>query len=84
MNFALDLAQGLINGVAVNVRNFAVGADLANPQSVAKSANHAVYGGTLLQSTVDAAARVDTRIISPSSAARVSALLLASPDTQVW
>ena len=84
MNFALDLAQGLINGVAVSVRNFAVGADLTNPQSVAKSANSAVYGGTLLQSTLDAAARVDTRIISPSSAARVSALLLASPDTQVW
>ncbi len=84
MNFALDLAQGLINGVTVNVRNYAVGADMTNPQSVAKAANHAVYGGTLLASTVDAAARVDTRITSPSTAARVSALLLASPDTQVW
>ena len=84
MNFALDLAQGLVNGVAVNVRNFAVGADLTNPQSVAKSANNAVYGGTLLASTIDASSRVDTRIASPSSAVRVSALLLASPDTQVW
>ena len=84
MNFALDLAQGLINGVTVNVRNYAVGADMTNPQSVAKAANQAVYGGTLLASTVDAAARVDTRITSPSTAARVSALLLASPDTQVW
>ncbi len=84
MNFALDLAQGLINGVTVNVRNYAVGADMTNPQSVAKAANHVVYGGTLLASTVDAAARVDTRITSPSTAARVSALLLASPDTQVW
>lgn len=83
MNFALDLAQGLINGVAVNVRNFAVGADLTNPQSVAKSANNAVYGGTLLPSTIDASSRVDTRIATPSSAVRVSALLLASPDTQV-
>jgi len=83
MNFALDLAQGLINGVAVNVRNYAVGADLSNPTSVAKAANTAVYGGTLLASTVDAAARVDTRITTPSSAVRVSALLLASPDTQV-
>jgi len=83
MNFALDLAQGLINGVAVNVRNFAVGADLTNPQSVAKSANAAVYGGTLLPSTVDASSRVDTRIATPSAAVRVSALLLASPDTQV-
>ena len=83
MNFALDLAQGLINGVAVNVRNYAVGADLTSPTSVAKAANSAVYGGTLLASTVDAAARVDTRITSPSSAVRVSALLLASPDTQV-
>lgn len=84
MNFALDLAQGLINGVTVNVRNFAVGADLTNPQSVARSANNAVYGGTLLPSTLDASSRVDTRIASPSSAVRVSALLLASPDTQVW
>ena len=83
MNFALDLAQGLINGVAVNVRNYAVGADLSSPTSVAKAANSAVYGGTLLGSTVDAAARVDTRITNPSSAVRVSALLLASPDTQV-
>ncbi len=83
MNFALDLAQGLINGVAVNVRNFAVGADLTSPQSVAKSANNAVYGGTLLPSTIDASSRVDTRIATPSSAVRVSALLLASPDTQV-
>ena len=84
MNFALDLAQGLITGVTVNVRNYAVGADMTNPQSVAKAANNAVYGGTLLASTVDAAARVDTKITSPSSAVRVSALLLASPDTQVW
>jgi uncharacterized protein (DUF1800 family) len=83
MNFALDLAQGLINGVTVNVRNYAVGADMTNPQSVANAANNAVYGGTLLASTVEAAARVDTRITSPSSAVRVSALLLASPDTQV-
>ncbi|MBX7184133.1 MAG: DUF1800 domain-containing protein, partial [Vicinamibacteria bacterium] len=83
MNFALDLAQGLINGVAVNVRNYAVGADLTNPASVARAANTAVYGGTLLASTVDAAGRVDSRIASPSSAVRVSALLLASPDTQV-
>jgi uncharacterized protein (DUF1800 family) len=84
MNFALDLAQGLINGVTVNVKNYAVGADLTNPQSVAKAANNAVYGGTLLPSTLDASARVDTRIVTPSSAVRVSALLLASPDTQVW
>jgi len=83
MNFALDLAQGLINGVAVNVRNYAVGADLTSPTSVAKAANAAVYGGTLSSSTLDKSTRVDTRIANPASAVRVSALLLASPDTQV-
>jgi len=84
MNFALDLAQGLVNGVSVNVRNFAVGADMTSPTSVAKSANSAVYGNTLEQSTLDAVVRVDTRITNPSSAARVSALMLAGPESQVW
>ena len=83
MNFALDLAQGLVNGVTVNVRNFALGADLTSPSSVAKSANAAVFGGTIGSGTIDAAARVDTRITNPSSAVRVSALLLAGPESQV-
>ena len=83
MNFALDLAQGLVNGVSVNVRNFAQGADLTSPTSVAKAANGAVFGSTIGQATLDAAARVDTRITNPSSAVRVSALLLASPESQV-
>ncbi len=83
MNFALDLAQGLVNGVTVNVRNFAVGADMTSPSSVAKSANAAVFGGTIGASTIDAAIRVDTRIANPSSAVRVSALLLAGPESQV-
>ena len=83
MNFALDLAQGLVNGVTVNVRNFAVGADMTSPASVAKAANSAVYGGTIGSSTIDAAIRVDTRITNPSAAVRVSALLLAGPESQV-
>jgi uncharacterized protein (DUF1800 family) len=83
MNFALDLAQGLVNGVSVNVRNFAVGADMASPSSVARAANSAVFGNTIGTSTLDAAARVDTRIANPSSAVRVSALLLAGPESQV-
>jgi uncharacterized protein (DUF1800 family) len=83
MNFALDLAQGLINGVTVNVRNFAVGADMASPASVAKAANAAVFGSTIGSSTIDAASRVDTRIVTPSPAVRVSALLLAAPESQV-
>lgn len=83
MNFALDLAQGLVNGVSVNVRNFAQGADLSSPTSVAKAANGAVFGSTIGQATLDAATRVDTRITNPSSAVRVSALLLASPESQV-
>ncbi len=83
MNFALDLAQGLVNGVTVNVRNFAVGADMTSPSSVAKSANSAVFGSTIGTSTIDAVTRVDTRIINPSLAVRVSALLLASPESQV-
>jgi uncharacterized protein (DUF1800 family) len=84
MNFALDLAQGLVNGVTVNVRNFAPGADLTSPSSVARAANAAVFGGGIASSTIDAAARVDARITNPSAAVRVSALLLAGPDTQVW
>jgi uncharacterized protein (DUF1800 family) len=83
MNFALDLAQGLVNGVAVNVRNFAAGADLTSPMSVAKAANTAVFGSTIGSSTIDAAVKVDTRITNPSSAVRVSALLLAGPEAQV-
>lgn len=83
MNFAFDLAQGLVNGVTVNVRNFAVGADMTSPTSIAKSANAAVFGNSIGSSTLDAAAKVDTRISSPSVAARVSALLLAGPEAQV-
>jgi hypothetical protein len=83
MNFALDLAQGLVNGVSVNVRNFAAGADLSNPSSVARSANTAVFGGTISSGTLDAASRVDTRIANPPAAVRVSALLLAGPENQV-
>lgn len=83
MNFALDLAQGLINGVTVNVRNFAAGADLNSPSSVARAANSTVFGNTYAASTIDAAARVDTRITSPSAAVRVTALLLAAPESQV-
>jgi uncharacterized protein (DUF1800 family) len=83
MNFALDLAQGLVNGVAVNVRNFAAGADLTSPMSVAKAANGAVFGNTIGSSTIDAAVKVDTRITNPSSAVRVAALLLAGPEAQV-
>lgn len=83
MNFALDLAQGLVNGVAVNVRNFAPGADLNSPSSVARAANTTVFGNTYAASTIDAAARVDTRITNPSAAVRVAALLLAAPESQV-
>ena len=83
MNFALDLAQGLVNGVTVNVRNFAPGADLSSPSSVAKAANSSVFGSTIRSATLDAAAKVDTRITNPSAAVRVSALLLAGPESQV-
>ncbi len=83
MNFALDLAQGLVGGVTVNIRNIAAGADLSSPSAVAKAANANVFGGVIGSSTLDAAARVDTRITSPSAAVRVSALLLAGPEAQV-
>ena len=83
MNFALDIAQGLVNGVSVNIRNFASGADLASPSSVAKAANSSAFGGTLSDSTINAATRVDTRITNPSAAVRVSGLLLAGPECQV-
>ena len=83
MNFALDLAQGLVSGVSVNVRNFAVGADMASPMSVAKAANSAVFANSIGSATLDAAAKVDTRITAPSAAVRVSALLLAGPESQI-
>jgi len=83
MNFALDIAQGLVNGVTVNARTFAPGADLASPASVASAVNRSAFGGTLSAETLAAATKVDTRITAPSSAVRVSALLLASPEAQV-
>ena len=83
MNFALDLAQGLVPGVTVNVRNLAVGADLTSPTSVARAVNSAVFGDTIASATLDAAARVDTRITNPATAVRVAALLLAGPENQV-
>jgi uncharacterized protein (DUF1800 family) len=83
MNFALDIAQGLVAGVTVNARTYAPGADLASPTSVATAVNRSAFAGTLSTETLAAAAKVDTRITSPSSAVRVSALLLASPEAQV-
>ncbi len=85
MNFALDLAQGLVNGVTVNVRNFAVGADMTSSRRRWRRPRTArCYGGTLgSQHPRRAAIRVDTRITNPSSAVRVSALLLAAPESQV-
>ena len=83
MNFALDIAQGLVNGVSVNARNYAPGADLTNPSSIANAVNGSAFAGTLSSSTLAAATRVDTRITIPSAAARVSAYLFASPEAQV-
>lgn len=82
MNFALDIAQNLVQGVVVNLRNAVPGADLTSPAAVAKALNANVFAGGLSQITIDAATRVDTRITNPSSAARVAGYLLAGPESQ--
>lgn len=83
MNFALDLGQNILPGVTVNLRTAVPSADLASPSSVAKAVNATVFGGALSQFTIDTAVKVDTRVTNPSTAARVTGYLIASPECQV-
>jgi uncharacterized protein (DUF1800 family) len=83
MNFALDLATGRLGGVMVDARALTRGAAPSDARAIATAFGSAVIGPTLSKQTLDAAARVDTRTINPSLAARTVGLLLASPEFQV-
>ena len=84
MNFALDLAAGMIAGVSVDVRGLvrSGGGDPDNPASAAEAINRVVFGRTLSAASLGAAARVSTSGSVPV-ASRVAGLLLASPEMQV-
>jgi uncharacterized protein (DUF1800 family) len=84
MNFALDLAAGMIAGVTADIRGLikSGGGDPDNPASAADAINRVVFGRTLSAASLGAAGRV-----SPSGgvpvAVRVAGVLLASPEMQV-
>jgi hypothetical protein len=81
MNFALDLAANRVGGVTVDTR--ALARNVSTPRAIATAIGNDVFAGTLSPQTLDAAARVDTRITNPTVASRVAGLLLASPEFQV-
>ena len=64
MNFALDLAAGVVAGVAVDVRgarSASGGGDPDNPRSAAEAINREVFGRTLSSAaSLAAAGRVAT------------------------
>ncbi len=80
MNFAIDLAASRIGGVTLDMRALARGADMGNPRALATSVSSDL--SELSRQTLDAVARVDTRMTNPSAASRTLALLLASPEFQ--
>jgi uncharacterized protein (DUF1800 family) len=84
MNFALDLAAGTLGGISADVRGLirSGGGDPDDPRSAADSINREVFGRTLSDASLAAAARV-SRSGSVPVAVRVAGLLLASPDMQV-
>ena len=84
MNFALDLAAGMIAGVSVDVRGLvrSGGGDPDNAASAAEAINRVVFGRTLSAATLGAAGRVSSSGSVPV-ASRVAGLLLASPEMQV-
>jgi uncharacterized protein (DUF1800 family) len=83
MNFALDLAQGAVPGVAVDARSVvrSAGGSSEDPHSAATALSADLFGRGLSAETLSAAARV-----SPggavSVASRVLGLCLASPEMQ--
>jgi len=84
MNFALDLAAGMVAGAQVDIRGLIRngGGDPDSPTSAAEAINRVVFGRTLSAATLGAAGRVSTSGGPPVSA-RVAGLLLASPEMQV-
>jgi uncharacterized protein (DUF1800 family) len=84
MNFALDLANGMVAGAQVDIRGLirSGGGDPDSPASAAEAINRVVFGRTLSAASLGAASRVTTSG-SVSVHARVAGLLLASPEMQV-
>jgi uncharacterized protein (DUF1800 family) len=84
MNFALDLAAGMVAGAQVDIRGLIRngGGDPDSPTSAAEAINRVVFGRTLSAATLGASGRVSTSGGPPVSA-RVAGLLLASPEMQV-
>jgi hypothetical protein len=84
MNFALDLAAGMIVGANADVRGLikSGGGDPDNPASAAEAINRVVFGRTLSAASLGAAGRVTTSG-SVAVPVRVAGLLFASPEMQV-
>jgi uncharacterized protein (DUF1800 family) len=84
MNFALDLAAGAVGGAATDARALvrSAGGNPEDPRSAADAIDREVFGRTLTEATLAAAARVD-RSGSVPVAVRVAGLLFASPEMQV-
>jgi uncharacterized protein (DUF1800 family) len=84
MNFALDLAAGMVTGVTADVRRLIrdAGGNPDSPSSSADAINRAVFGRTLTQASLGAAGRVSTSSSVPVST-RVGGLLFAGPEMQV-
>jgi uncharacterized protein (DUF1800 family) len=84
MNFALDLAAGMVTGVTADVRRLIrdAGGDPDSPSSAADAINRVVFGRTLTQASLGAAGRVSTSS-SVAVSTRVGGLLFAGPEMQV-
>jgi uncharacterized protein (DUF1800 family) len=84
MNFALDLAAGVVAGVSADIRGLirGGGGDPESPASAADAINRVVFGRTLTAASLATAGRVTTSSGVPVSA-RVAGLLLAGPEMQV-
>ncbi len=81
MNFALDLARGLVSGVTVDLQA-AVGSALGDPVAISTALNTSLFAGGLSTQTMDAVAALSRQ--SPVSlSVRAVGLLLASPEFQV-
>jgi Protein of unknown function (DUF1800) len=84
MNFALDLAAGMVAGAQVDIRGLikSGGGDPDSPASAAEAINRVVFGRTLGAASLGAAGRVSSSG-TVSVPVRVAGLLLASPEMQV-
>ena len=82
LNFALDLANDTVKGVAVRLPQAMSVARGSKPTatSVATFFNREVFGGGLSQRTLDAVRGVEGGL--PGTVAKVAGLVLGSPEMQ--